>query len=93
MEFLKKDKEWEVVAREAYKAQKRRKEYEEIEKKLLAQLKELSENQNCEGSGFRFQRIDRRGSVDYAAIPELKLIDLEQYRRDGIISSWKLFKY
>jgi len=93
MEFIKQSKAWENIAREAYKAQKLRKEYEELEKKLLAELKELSANENSEFGQFRFQKIERKGSIDYAAIPILKEMDLEPFRRAGTIVAWKLFKY
>jgi len=91
--FIEKDKTWESVAREAYKAQKMRKEYEDLEKRLLDDLKALSNNENSEFGQFRFQKIERKGSINYAAIPLLKEIDLEPYRRQEPIVAWKLFKY
>jgi hypothetical protein len=90
-DFIKRDSLWINVAREAYKAQKLRKQYEELEKKLLEQLKEVSENKSSFGGGFKFQCIERKGSIDYGSIEMLKTINLEQYRRDST-QSWKLFK-
>jgi hypothetical protein len=90
-EFKKRDMTWISIAREAYKAQKLRKEYEELEKKLLDKLKEQSEHTNSFGGGFKFACIERSGSIDYKAIEILKTIDLEQYRREPV-KSWKLFK-
>lgn len=34
-----------------------------------------------EGCGLRVLEVERKGSVDYTAIPELKNIDLDQYRK------------
>lgn len=93
MEFIKQSKAWENVAKEAYKAQKKRKEYEELEKKLLEQLKEVSSNECSEYGEFRFQKIERKGSIDYSIIPGLRCVDLEQYRQQEPTICWKLFKY
>jgi len=93
MDYIKREKEWENIAKEAYKAQKRRKEYEMLEKKLLEQLKFLSENESSESKNFRYQKIERKGSILYSKIPQLQGIDLEPYRKEGLTTSWKLFKY
>ncbi len=92
MEFIKQSKAWENVAKEAYKAHKKRKEYEELEKKLLAELKEVSSNESSEYGKYRFQKIERKGSVDYMSIPEIQSIDLDSYRKKSSFC-WKLFIY
>jgi len=93
MSFIKRDKLWESVAKEAYKAQKKRKEYEEMERELLSKLKQLSSEQSSEAGGFRFQRIERKGAVKYSAIPALQNINLDEYRSETPVVSWKLFRY
>lgn len=40
-------------------------------------------NQSYEGKGVKVAEIERVGSVDFKAIPELKAVDLEQYRKPG----------
>jgi putative phage-type endonuclease len=64
------------------------------EEKKIEQLKEshrnaiirLADKQNAEGGGLRVQQVTRRGFVDYSAIPELKRIDLEKYRKPSVES-------
>jgi putative phage-type endonuclease len=65
-----------------------------IEEKKIEQLKQthrdalvhLADKQNVEGGGLRVQQITRRGFVDYSAIPELKSVDLEKYRKPNVES-------
>jgi putative phage-type endonuclease len=65
-----------------------------IEEKKIEQLKEnhrnalihLANKQNVEGGGLRVRQTSRRGDVDYSAIPELKGIDVEKYRKPNIAS-------
>ena len=40
-------------------------------------------------NGYEFKAITRKGSVQFKLIPELKTIDLDQYR-SGDITYWKL---
>lgn len=41
------------------------------------------------GSGVRIQKIERKGSVEYAKIPELVGVDLEKFRKNPVVS-WRL---
>jgi putative phage-type endonuclease len=63
----------------------------EKEKLYRETLLVLSDNKNCIGAGIRTQKIIRKGSVDYKAIPEMKDVDLEKYRKPNI-ESWRLAK-
>lgn len=90
-DITKQNAQWISVAREAYKAQQLRKEYDKIEKKLKEKLKALSDFENSCGGGFEFKKIVRQGSIAYKEIPELKHIDLELYRKDNT-ESWVLKK-
>lgn len=92
MKFIKRDQLWESIAKEAYKAKQYRQKYEELEKELLDKLKDLSEDMSAEGKGFRFQKIERKGGVDYSSIPQLQGVDLDPFRK-GVSYCWKLFKY
>jgi len=91
-DFIKRDKLWINIAREAYKAKMLRKQYEDMEAELLAKLKEVSQDKSSIGGGFKFQCVERKGSIDYSSIELLKTIDLEPYRRDST-KSWKLEKF
>jgi len=52
-------------------------------------LKELCSNETTSLNGYTYKRIERVGNVDYYLIPELQGVDLDQYRKD-IVVSWKL---
>lgn len=58
---------------------------EEIRKRLII----LSGQKNAKGHGVTLTRVHRKGSIEYNSIPELKLIDLEKYRKPPI-ESWRL---
>ena len=62
-------------------------EEEVIRKKLIA----MCNNQNSQGFGIKLAQISRKGNVDYGKIPELKNVDLEQYRKASIVS-WRITK-
>jgi hypothetical protein len=80
---------WIRKAEELYKIQKIRREVEREEAELLSQLKELSGNESSRGGSFKFTATERKGSIDYKAIPELRMINLELYRKESVIT-WKL---
>lgn len=82
---------WLEVAREAYEAQQQEQMHATRKKMLLDQLKEISENKSASYGDYVFMMSMRKGSVDYAAIPELKAINVEQYRKDQVVT-WKLMK-
>lgn len=48
---------------------------------LKSHLIELSQGQPSQGGGGRLCKINRKGSIDYGKIEDLKNIDLEQYRK------------
>ena len=55
----------------------------------MKELIELSDGVSSFGNGYTFEQIQREGSVDYKAIPELKGVDLNKYRKESI-NYWKL---
>lgn len=61
----------------------------EQERKAAETLREICGNDSQEFEGYKYQRIERLGSIQYKDIPELKSIDLEQYRGNPV-TSWKL---
>jgi hypothetical protein len=87
--YIKQDQEWVAVAHEAFEASRLKKHYARLEEIHLDKLKELSKEQNSVGSIYRFMMIERKGSIDYASIPELHLVDIEKYRKEPVVS-WKL---
>ncbi len=65
------------------------KELEKEEEELRKQLIFLSGESNTKGSGISLCQIQRKGNVDYAKIPQLKGIDLDQYRKSSS-NSWRI---
>lgn len=87
--FIKQNKNWIETARSLHKAQEYRKQYEALEKKLKEELLEMCEYKPSYGGGFKLEAIERKGTVDYSIIPELKGIDLDAYRKEATVA-WKL---
>lgn len=65
------------------------KELEVEEEQLRKQLIFLSGESNSKGAGISLCNVNRKGNVDYSKIPELKNIDLDQYRKAST-SSWRI---
>jgi putative phage-type endonuclease len=61
------------------------KEKEKERKRLL----NLSGDQSCLGGGVKVMKMVMRGRVDYDAVPELKGLDLDKYRKDSS-TVWKI---
>lgn len=78
------DKEWLNLAGE-YKSLKAQ---EKILKKRMDQVKNdligLSESVTSIGGGIQLEKCERKGTILYSEIPQLKDIDLENYRGDSI---------
>ena len=85
------DVSWLMAATDWTKANEELEELKSKEKEAREVLIQLSENQNTIGQGVRLQRILRKGAVDYKAVPELKDVNLEPYRKDNI-ESWRIGK-
>lgn len=84
-----KDALWEQCAAQWQSTNLKLKELEELEETLRKQLIFLSGGSNAKGAGISLCQVQRKGAVDYAKIPQLKNIDLEQYRKEGG-SSWRI---
>ncbi len=85
------DNSWNLAVSEYLSAKKKLKEYEELESAARAHLIKLSEGKNCEGGGVRMSKHLRKGFVDYSAIPELKAVNLDKYRKPSI-ESWRFME-
>lgn len=81
----------ELWAHEAYIASQKRKELERVERELLDKLKVLAAGQTTVWGEFIFVKTMRAGSINYAAIPELMNVRLEEYRKSEV-ESWTLTK-
>lgn len=67
----------------------KKKHIEKEEEDLRNQLIFLSGGYNVRGSGISLCKINRKGSVDYSKIPELKNVDLDKYRKAST-ESWRI---
>lgn len=47
----------------------------------------LAGEESCYGAGVKHMRNLRAGNVQYDKVPEIKDVDLEQYRRPGYFQS------
>lgn len=57
---------------------------EERKEKVKARLLELSGHRNAKGCGVKISKYMQKGRVDYSAIPALKDLDLETFRKPEI---------
>ena len=83
--------EFTLLATELWEIQKIRKSYEEKEEQLKQQIKSICNDENYSAGGFTYSYIIRKGNVDYSRIPELKSINLDDYRKEDV-KQWKLSK-
>lgn len=83
------DQLWERCASNYRDICEKIKELEKEEEELRKQLIFLSGESNTKGGGISLCQVQRKGNVDYSKIPELKGIDLDQYRK-GSINSWRI---
>ena len=80
---------WSQCAKEFHEVSSALVVLEEKKDYLRKRLIELCEDQSCKGSGVKVLKIFSKGRVDYDAIPEIKTVDIEKYRKASS-SSWKI---
>lgn len=85
---------FDILAEEYYKLAEKRKKLQEQEQELKDRLETYVVGLNATaymGKKFVMSSYERKGNVDYEAIPVLKNIDLEKFRKDPIVC-WKVTK-
>lgn len=85
----KSDEFWFETASEWKRVYEKIKVLEEYEEELRQKLIMMSNGANSLGAGVKSSFYIRKGNIDYKSIPELKDVDLDQYRRHKIIV-WKV---
>jgi len=88
---VQRDKKWAKLANNVYELQCKLKELKDKERALLAELVKESENTNSFFEGLSLSLVNRPGSIKYSSIPEIKELNLDQYRGNPT-SYWKLSK-
>lgn len=83
------DERWSDKARELMRTKQMVKHYQALEDQLERELKVLSEQTNSTYGNLKYTYTVAKGSIDYKAIPELKSVDLELYRKEETVR-WKL---
>jgi putative phage-type endonuclease len=86
---IKEDENWQSTAQQWLSVSQQIKSLEEQEKQLRELLILQSANGNSMGGGVKLTKMMRKGSVDYAKIPELKGVNLEQYRKSHV-ECWRI---
>src|SRR5690606_24761851 len=77
---------WTTIARNALKYKELRKHYQKLETEALEALKKLSNYKNHEENGLRLTINKRLGVISYKDIPELKWVNLEEYRTMPVLT-------
>jgi len=85
----KEDQNWQTLAQQWSAANAELAEIKAKEKELRDALIQQANNQNCHGFGVKVQKVVRKGSVDYKAIPELEGLNLDKYRKSPV-EAWRL---
>lgn len=83
------DQEWYEVSSKWKIITSTIKDLERQEEEVRKRLIELCGESSCLGYGVSVTRIQRKGSVDYSRIPELKGVDLSQYKKEDSFF-WKI---
>ena len=65
------------------------KNLEEVKENYRKEILNLCGDQNCIGQGIKVIKTITKGRVNYDAIPEIKHIDLDKYRKNST-SSWRI---
>jgi putative phage-type endonuclease len=85
----KSDEEWTQLSSSWLECNRQLEFYKEEEERIRERLIELSDKNNCRGGGIMLSRVVRKGNVDYKAVPELKTVNLDAYRKQSI-EMWRL---
>lgn len=85
----KEDDIWNMAASEWLSISQELSSLEKREKELRDLLISMCQKQNSKGGGIKVSRFMRKGAVDYAKIPELQHVNLEQYRK-APVECWKI---
>lgn len=78
---IRNDEEWNQLAIKYIKAKEIAKSVADDEEYIRQQLIALAGSRNIKGAGVRVAKSLRKGAIEYKAIPELKGLDLEPYRK------------
>lgn len=81
--------QWYALATEYKQVCEKMKALEEIKEGCRKGLLKLCCDKNCMGVGLKVMKTTMRGRIDYDAIPEIKGVDLDKYRKSST-AAWKI---
>lgn len=87
--YTERNEAWVLKCKQIEEVKKLKEKYEAIYEKMVEELKFLSEYEPAKGGGYVFSSYIKRGHIDYSQIPELKYVELEDYRKPSIVV-WRL---
>ncbi len=85
------DPEWEEIASNWVEIKEKILLLQEHERLLREQLIEMADQNSAMGAGIKLTRGVRKGIVQYAQIPELEGVELDNYRKESTVT-WTLTK-
>lgn len=81
--------EWKLLSDEYLRLDRQEKESSQRKKEIKNLLLQISGAQNAIGNGIILQKIERKGTIPYENILEIKQMNLEKYRKPGS-SYWQV---
>lgn len=89
-DYNEKDDEYWLTLRDQWNwLQTRKSLMNEEEESLREKIVSACDGENSRGFGMKANKIVKKGSINYQAIPELKDVDFEKYRKEGS-EYWKI---
>lgn len=86
---MSKDPMWDAISNDYCQVAEKIKELEDLKDCYKKQLLTLCEGSSCRGGGIKVIKKSVKGRVDYDLIPEIKNINLDQYRKPSI-ETWTI---
>lgn len=83
------DPSWANLATSYREVSEKIKMLEEQKDNYRNQLLNLCQDRNCAGNGIKVMKMNIKGRIAYDNIPELKMINLDQYRKKPT-TAWKI---
>ncbi len=87
--IIKNDPDWKEASERYLNVKMQLSALEKLEETYRLDLLKKASGNSCKGSGVRLTKYVKRGTVDYKNIPEIQSVDLDQYRKNPIIS-WRI---
>jgi putative phage-type endonuclease len=83
--------EWTDISKEYLKVKFDIQSLQQKEENLRKRLIEMSGYRNCIGKDIKISKYIRKGNIDYSRIPELKVLNLEDFRKSPV-ETWRIDK-